>query len=411
MPATPAWLSPGRALRARPGPSAWLALTLVATVTSGCSAILDLAPYQNGAGLDATAIDGGSDRDAQLDTDSGSGPDARGPADAHTPDAPAVDAQTPDAHTPDAPTVDAHSPADTSAGWVLEGDIVGLPEGTALRYEIDGHAYEVEGLGDTPRHFAHVRGSASYSVRVTTQPADHICIVYRGEGSAAGPVTGVFIGCSTSRLLVGYYPFDGGVVPSSAVAGLASWTQASGTPRYVAGRFSEGDQALGMGGDVDLQLDEGLGSVAGEGYTVSMWVHFVAPATDYLIVHQNGAGDPTPVALRIEESGRFEHYVYWNGVPDASSTFSAPVAADAWHHVVAVSEITGTSPQRFTVRLFVDGVRTTRDNEGQLWQSGSTNWHVFAAAAADRDDLRIYRRPLSDSEVATLYTAERAVVP
>ncbi|MFN9811561.1 MAG: LamG-like jellyroll fold domain-containing protein, partial [Deltaproteobacteria bacterium] len=154
----------------------------------------------------------------------------------------------------------------------------------------------------------------------------------------------------------------------------------------------------------------------GEGYTVSMWVRIEAANADYLLVHQAGDVDPTPVVVRMQMDRRFEHYVYWNAVPADSSTFSAAASTDDWHHVVALSEITDvdtrTSPARFTftVRLFVDGVETFRRNEGPLWESRSTNWHLFGADSAVRDDLRIYRRPLSPSEVATLYAAERGVL-
>lgn len=378
-----------------------------ALAASGCTLVLGLDAYQRGLGADASAAPDASTSD----------PDAAVPIDA----APPIDAAVPiDA----APPIDAHP-------YLVGGVVEGLLPGVSVTVSItSGGATSMHTLASTggPLRFSFERTASDYEVAVPVQPDGSLCIVRRGEGSAAADVDDVLVGCSTREGLVAYFPLDGDlepappVVTSSGPLSFANWTRRPVLPPgmlYVTDRFGDERLALGPVESLSVQLDESIhadASVVGTGYAVAMWVREEAPFATSLIAHVDE--DSTAVIVDVVElGGRFHlnHYLYWDGSAGSAidtSNLTAPseLPMGRWVHVVATTEVMNASSESSTHlqrRLYVDGMRVATLDTCCAMERGS-RWWEFGGADAARDDVRIYARPLEDIEVHALFASERA---
>jgi predicted ribosomally synthesized peptide with SipW-like signal peptide len=211
-----------------------------------------------------------------------------------------------------------------------------------------------------------------------------------GGGDAAG----------LSRGLEAYYPLDGTADDASgngydgAITGDVSF--ASGQVGQAASFDGDGDY-LDMG-DIDVDTTDGL--------TVSTWAYLASHnSAGETLVGKYDATDDTEWLLWVRGSGDVTFLVvqdddnYWSG--------STEFPTGEWHHVAGVYD-------RSSVELYFDGTRigsgaalTGDVDETDVPVRMGYGWLGTGVRDFDGliDDVRIYARALSASEVQDLYDA------
>jgi len=210
--------------------------------------------------------------------------------------------------------------------------------------------------------------------------------------------------------LIACYPFSGN-------ANDASGNKNNGTLKggvtLTADRFGNANSAYqldGISGYIEVAdnptLDVGTGD-----YSMSIWVHYEG----------DGRVDAWSVkGVLIDKRGNpggYMLYLYssqvgtqiWSYDNSQSHNFNADAVIennDKWHHVVATVERGNSSTK---VKLYMDGalIQTipfaafpTLDNDENLY-IGYRDGQVFLKASLD--DVRLYKRALTDAEVKQLY--------
>ncbi|HVV39412.1 MAG TPA: LamG domain-containing protein [Candidatus Paceibacterota bacterium] len=220
--------------------------------------------------------------------------------------------------------------------------------------------------------------------------------------------------------LAGYWPFDEG---SGAIAGDMSGNRNNGTlsgstlPSWVGGKHGGALSFDGTGGYVSTPSSSALNLTSS--ITIAAWVKVNSNVTNYrmIISKESTAGTPWPFRFYVEQTtGKL---VLDFTVSSAIKTFTTSTAINdnMWHHVVAVRDDTGK-----TVTVYIDGVSRA---------SGSYTGTVDSSATAARigispytgggaggsypfigniDELRVYSRALSASEIAGLYSQGAAQI-
>jgi hypothetical protein len=175
----------------------------------------------------------------------------------------------------------------------------------------------------------------------------------------------------------------------------------------------------GKGGHLEVPSSPDLDRVNQSSYTISAWFKpaDIPPGKEsannaaYGIVNKTGWHE----GLRFNDEGKFvmEHWLagdppVWTG----AGTWETTYAAGEWRHVVGVVDV-----QARQIRLYVDGELA---NTGEEWEAGkkardyeSTTWKIGIGAPGSEewswpakgsiDDVRIYKRALSDADVGKLF--------
>ena len=421
-----------------------LALAL-GCVLPGCSLVLGLDQLQGGdagAARDGGGADAGS-RDAGPDT--GRTPDGALP-DAGTDDAATTFDAGDDAGelTPDAATVDAGgldggrgndaatidvgvdaattdvgvdaATIDGGARVTVGGTVIGLAAGAVLVLRNGTATQTVTGDGSGADAFSFdVDRASSYAIAVQTEPANVMCVVYRGDGAATSAVSNVVVGCSTSLGLVSFFPFDG----NQHAARGSDWDNLGSVVSYVTDRWGHPSHALDATTGAPMYLLrrlDGSGSAPANStqFTVSLWALVPAsytPATgtdDGLFTHFG----PSSLEVQAEvywpsSSPVFALYFYWDGGFDrALITTSTVLGRDEWHHIAIAATGPSGVPESFTRTVYVDGARGNSLTTCCGWGNVGDRWGM-GATPIRRDDARLYSRMLGDAEIAAIYAAER----
>jgi hypothetical protein len=176
-----------------------------------------------------------------------------------------------------------------------------------------------------------------------------------------------------------------------------------GSPSWVTGKFggavSTGNTSsdyLQTSGVVDL----------GSTWTASAWFKYPLSgigSTWNTLFRSNGDGNDHQVIIRKSD---MHLGMYDNTTATAFRTtgFVMSTLSAGWHHLT----VTGTGGVQ---NFYVDGVyvgQTDKQSTGNIYavgnyQGGSQNWGLF-------DDIRVYNRVLSTSEIATLYNESAITV-
>jgi len=200
---------------------------------------------------------------------------------------------------------------------------------------------------------------------------------------------------------VRFYPFEGDLqdVGSNPLDG-----QAQSNPEFVPDRpplAAESNASLRLDGlDDSVTMPE---PVVPSAYTLSLWVKIATIRSCSLLVLTSEAGPTTHWShqLRLNSSGRFEHYTYdggWNLV--TSGTVAQP---GRWYHVAATAENGGS------IRLFVNGIEEgTPDGIGSLWAAGN-RWmlgcdsgHTPHHLDGWLDEVAIWHTAIDASQIAAV---------
>lgn len=232
----------------------------------------------------------------------------------------------------------------------------------------------------------------------------------------------------TSNGLVAYYPLNGDAID-------ASGNGHDGTAGFCASavdRNERPDQALLFDGTRSKVIvrDSPLLRLAYTDYTIAAWVYETQRAANgNCIVSKRGVGHPDGWTLSIAGQSQAPNGLtgrLWYALSGGNDPYyhsRAQLALNQWHHVALVYRIPTGSLQFFIDSVLdsaFDGVATPNANTAASLcigvDSSQTNAYFFHGAI---DELRIYSRALSESEIQQLYafetpplaTLKRAVQP
>lgn len=226
-------------------------------------------------------------------------------------------------------------------------------------------------------------------------------IVFFGFGVVSVGASSLFLPPNNLGL-VGYWSFEDG-------AGLRA-TDFSGNGHT--GQFNnmeETDWVDGKRGQYAIELDGGSeyveedsGLVTEYPVTLTAWVKTTMTGVGNIVTIANSADNDQWFSLRVE-SGKAYAEQRNVGHPEAIST--TDINDGEWHHVAAV--YTGNTNRI----IYVDGVNEDTDGSSVSFPTSLNRWSIGRIGDSSPgqvltgsvDDVRIYNRDLSDSEISALY--------
>ena len=213
--------------------------------------------------------------------------------------------------------------------------------------------------------------------------------------------TGVIRKGVSNNGLVGYWKLDDG---AGTKAGDSSGNENTGTltgSTWVNGKLGK---ALSMGGSTDY-VDVGVGAGSldqlGNTFTISAWIKTPTPTARMTIFSTGYSGTGPMFGTSANTPGGLE--VYYPGIYVAY-TGASLLAADTWQHVVYTRSGTGAGTHAF----YINGVsQALASDTASNFSDTAVNKYIGYRASVlfngQIDDVRVYRRALSASEVATMY--------
>ena len=214
--------------------------------------------------------------------------------------------------------------------------------------------------------------------------------------------------------LFAHYTFDGNANDITGNGNNSVDVQAT----LIDDRFGNAQSAYGFNGSsnyIEFEFDDSNQDVLRDQLTMSLWVR------------RDGTGTGTPRIISNQDS-RFFIFDVASGIEarhiqQQSSYFGAGGPGDSYHdgnwfHLVVTSKRNTSGNKDGEMKFFIDGVLASNysnsDNSSDfnlidvLWignWGGNNGGDYFKGAV---DDVRIYNKYLSDSEVETLYQKESA---
>lgn len=210
--------------------------------------------------------------------------------------------------------------------------------------------------------------------------------------------------------LVAYLPFDGNANDSSGNGNNGS---AIGAPTYATGKIS---QAINLSGDADgvgdyVSIPQTTNLDGFSALTIALWFKqngMDGSGYNPLVDSNVNVGSPA-YSIKIEGSGSPNVNIHLT-MKDASGTsiskgsYSQSIAGGAWHFLVLTYDgedvalsVDGTS--RITASE-LSGPLADESSAIQIGARSPSSWYF----RGDLDDVRIYNRVLSTSEIQTLYS-------
>ena len=212
--------------------------------------------------------------------------------------------------------------------------------------------------------------------------------------------------------LVGWWKFDEGTSTNAhdssgnGYNGILS-TSGSTKPQWVSGKlgqalnFDGSSSYVGAGAGPSLNISGAI--------TVSAWIKptVVGVANSDIVANMNAAASTEQYELTLDSGGAVEFDLN-NGGAQQFDYGTQILSANNWYHIVATRDAGNTAS-----KIYINGVADTVGRAG----SGSIPTSGFGRTAIGRsgddisgayfpgiiDDVRIYNRQLSASEVANLY--------
>jgi len=199
--------------------------------------------------------------------------------------------------------------------------------------------------------------------------------------------------------LVAHYTFDDGTATDSSGNNNNGTLQNGPTP--VAGNVGSG--AMGFDG-IDDRISTPAQLPASGAFTVSMWIKRDFSTVSHILFCQDHDGTHD---LCVFHSNTFNGFAYENENNTTDTMTGWTYALDNnWHHITLVEPYTGDVDGAF---FYVDGVLITSTFGGQNISPAQSNFHIGSRIGSDLmwqggiDDVHIYNRALSASEVTELY--------
>jgi uncharacterized protein YgiM (DUF1202 family) len=219
---------------------------------------------------------------------------------------------------------------------------------------------------------------------------------------------------ATTEGLIAHYNFDGNA--NDATGNGNNGTAING-PTYVAGKIGQALNAnVGYNGSAStgsfIELPAGSAQAGSGNITVAAWTYYQGTGSGVVIATQ-GSGGAGQIGYSLAYSNATQAYfrVDNNLISKAASS---QTISPGWHHIV------GTFVQGSTVSLYIDGVLAqtqtsgvpsgnirglTPPRIGDIAQFNAGDARVWIPFKGLIDDVRVYNRALSLSEIQDLYAA------
>ena len=208
--------------------------------------------------------------------------------------------------------------------------------------------------------------------------------------------------------LVAHYPFNGN---ANNVKGNYNGTVNGATP--TKGRDNVSNTAYLFGGTLATGIQNvsendyinfGTGMLSGDGeFSIMMWINTTSSATSHILQQRDITGYNGEYIVELKNNGKIRFWTYNNGYKWIVTSSSA-VNDGSWHHLALVQKNNGG-------QMYLDGSLEQTDNSSGKVYLDSTLKTYMGGDLRDYnryysgkvDDLRIYSRALSASEIQTLY--------
>jgi hypothetical protein len=207
--------------------------------------------------------------------------------------------------------------------------------------------------------------------------------------------------------LVAYYGFNSNANDSSSFRNNATVTGAS----LVADRFGVERSAYEFNGTSNyITVPGNTNNDLTSNYTISMWVYAPSGLRGGQILGKWGIGGARNAAygLAINSTGILT-ITNNDGINNYGLVSSRPITLDAWHHIVI--KYSGDTLSIFNDNSLLDsrsGIRRAQASRYNL----DIGWEAYGRYQYFRgklDDIRLYARALSDTEITRLYTYENII--
>jgi len=215
--------------------------------------------------------------------------------------------------------------------------------------------------------------------------------------------------------LVGYWTFDGkdvvnGVaLDKSGNNNRGNLVNISTSTFYAPGKIGQGFNFDGSNDYVELGTANSL-HITGD-MTISAWIKTPTIAQGQLGIagNFNSGGTQTPWLFEINRTAGKVNFIHLGGADDTgnfTATGNTTISVNKWIHVVAVrTGSSGVYPITFYYNGVADGTTNIDRDPGsnqtsRIGRAGALNGEIFNGSI---DDVRIYNRALSASEIRQLY--------
>ncbi len=245
-------------------------------------------------------------------------------------------------------------------------------------------------------------------------------LVNLGAGKQNTSASSLQKGSSLSSGLLGYWTFDSldvtDKVYDKSGQGNDGYFGLGGTSTVkAAGKVGQGVNFLNKGNYVDATNNANLKLLTG-GFSVSAWVYATSTATQMFVFHGRGCSHFASYWLSIggmENQNRVSKFAFGFNTSDAGGTVqdvatTGNASTSRWVH------LTGTYNGSSQLALYVDGVlQATASVAGNPYNTtdrlslGADPGCSGRFPAGRMDDVRIYGRQLTASEVKQLYNVAR----
>jgi len=197
--------------------------------------------------------------------------------------------------------------------------------------------------------------------------------------------------------LIAYYPFDGN---ANAKIGTLNGTVSGAT--LSTGRNNESNTAYSFDG-VDDYIEIGSGMLSGDGeFSILIWINTSSPS-GRILTQRDRSGYNGEYMVDLLSDGKIKFSTYRDGYKWRVTSSSA-LNDGNWHHLAFVQQDNGG-------KMYLNGSLDQTDNSNgkvyllstnktYLGKDGRNNSSFYTGKV---DDLKIYNRALSASEIQTLF--------
>ena len=211
---------------------------------------------------------------------------------------------------------------------------------------------------------------------------------------------------------VANYPFDGNC---DDVSGNSNNGSPEGGVQYVTGKFGQAARFDGKDDKILIAHDPSL-EFGGGSFSISFWIRTSVTGQYSRIIEKDDTGSPKGlyrfnfIQDRSNTSPIFQ-------VQRSSTSFQAignvPVTDGSWHHIVGVRDSSAKE-----LRVYIDEKQITLPETTIVDTSSGAPLAIGGASIADAgyfegmlDELRIYNRVLSESDIEELFSGSQPPKP